>query len=100
MTLPLLLVAVSPLLIASFAFNFNNFNTIYLLNQGGPPIVGARTPAGHTDILISYVFRLAFESGRGSDYGLAAAISVLIFVMVAGISAYSFRFTRGLEEVN
>jgi arabinogalactan oligomer/maltooligosaccharide transport system permease protein len=99
-TLPLLLVAVSPLLIASFAFNFNNFNTIYLLNQGGPPIVGARTPAGHTDILISYVFRLAFESGRGSDYGLAAAISVLIFVMVAGISAYSFRFTRGLEEVN
>jgi arabinogalactan oligomer/maltooligosaccharide transport system permease protein len=46
------------------------------------------------------VFRLAFESGRGSDYGLAAAISVLIFVMVAGISAYSFRFTRGLEEVN
>ena len=26
-TLPLLLVAVAPLMIASFAFNFNNFNT-------------------------------------------------------------------------
>ena len=36
MTLPLLLVAVAPLLIASFAFNFNNFNNIYLLTGGGP----------------------------------------------------------------
>ena len=36
-TLPLLLVAVAPLLIASFAFNFNNFNNIYLLTGGGPP---------------------------------------------------------------
>ena len=35
-TLPLLLVATAPLLIASFAFNFNNFNNIYLLTGGGP----------------------------------------------------------------
>ena len=35
-TFPLLLVALSPLLITSFAFNFNNFNAIYLLTQGGP----------------------------------------------------------------
>ncbi len=34
--LPLLLVALTPLLIASFAFNFNNFNNIYLLTGGGP----------------------------------------------------------------
>ena len=36
MTLPLLLVATAPLLIASFAFNFNNFNNIYFLTGGGP----------------------------------------------------------------
>ena len=35
-TLPLLLVAVAPLMIASFAFNFNNFNNVYLLTGGGP----------------------------------------------------------------
>lgn len=99
-TLPLLLVATSPLLIASFAFNFNNFNVVYLLTGGGPPIIGAQTPAGHTDILISYTYRLAFESGRGSDFGFAAAISVLIFIMVAIISALSFRYTRTFEEVN
>ena len=34
--LPLLLVSVAPLLIASFAFNFNNFNVIYMLTSGGP----------------------------------------------------------------
>ncbi len=96
---PLLMVALAPLLIASFAFNFNNFNIIYLLNGGGPPIVGAQTPAGHTDILISYTYRLAFESGRGADWGFASAIAIIIFVMVAAISAFSFRRTRALEEV-
>ena len=35
-TLPLLPIAVAPLLIASFAFNFNNFGNIYLLTGGGP----------------------------------------------------------------
>ncbi|MDR9452034.1 MAG: ABC transporter permease subunit, partial [Acidimicrobiia bacterium] len=98
-TFPLLLISVAPLLIASFAFNFNNFNIVYLLNGGGPPIAGAQTPAGHTDILISYTYRLAFESGSGQDYGLASAIAILIFLMVATISAISFRQTRALEDL-
>ena len=98
-TFPLLLISVAPLLIASFAFNFNNFNIVYLLNGGGPPIAGAQTPAGHTDILISYTYRLAFESGSGQDYGLASAIAILIFLMVATISAFSFRQTRALEDL-
>lgn len=97
--MPLLMIAVAPLLIASFAFNFNNFNVIYLLNQGGPPIEGAATPAGHTDILISYTYRLAFESGSGAQWGFASAIAVLIFLMVAAVSAISFRRTRALEEL-
>ena len=46
-TLPLLLVAVAPLLIASFAFNFNNFNNIYLLTGGGP-YAGDSSIAGST----------------------------------------------------
>jgi maltose/maltodextrin transport system permease protein len=70
-------------LIASYVFNFNNFNLIYLFIQGGPPIAGAATKAGHTDILISYVYKLAFESsGRGVQYGLASAISIIVFFIV------------------
>jgi ABC-type sugar transport system permease subunit len=100
-TLPLLLVAVGPLLIASYLFNFNNFNLIYLFIQGGPPIVGASTQAGHTDILISYVYKLAFESsGRGVQYGLASAISIIVFFIVAAITLFQYRFTNMWEEVS
>ncbi len=44
--LPLLLVTVAPLLIASFAFNFNNFNMIYMLTDGGPRDSNAPIPVG------------------------------------------------------
>ncbi len=100
-TLPLLLVAVGPLLIASYIFNFNNFGLIYLFIGGGPPIVGASTNAGHTDILISYVWKLAFESGgRGVQYGLASAISIFLFIFVGAITLFQYRFTNMWEEVS
>jgi ABC-type sugar transport system permease subunit len=100
-TLPLLLVAVGPLLIASFVFNFNNFNLIYLFIAGGPPIAGASTQAGATDILISYVYKLAFESGgRGVQYGLASAISIIVFFIVGTITLFQYRFTNMWEEVS
>jgi arabinogalactan oligomer / maltooligosaccharide transport system permease protein len=99
-TLPLLLVAVGPLLIASFTFNFNNFNLIYLFNAGGPPMAGTPTPAGHTDILISYVYNLAFSGVRGIDYGFASAITIVIFFIVGTIVLFQFRYTRMWEEVS
>ncbi len=99
-TLPLLLVATAPVLVATFAFNFNNFNVVYLLTGGNPPIAGAATPAGHTDLLITYTYRIAFESGGGQDFGLGATIAILTFVLVAVMSAISFRFIRPLEEIN
>ncbi len=101
-TLPLLLLTVGPLLIFSFAFNFNNFNVIYLLSGGGPPMPDTTTPAGHTDILISYSYRLAFEGGggRGGDYGYAAAISIVIFLVLAAITLYQFRYVRRWESVS
>jgi len=97
--LPLLLVSVSPLLIASFAFNFNNFNLIYMLTNGGPRDVTAGVNVGATDILISMVYKVAFV-GANRDYGLASAFSILIFVLVALVSIISFRQTKALEELN
>ena len=99
-TLPLLLVAVGPLLVASFTFNFNNFNLIFLFNAGGPPIAGAPTPAGHTDLLISYVYNLAFSASRGINYGFASAITIVIFFIVGAITLFQFRYTRMWEEVS
>ena len=99
-TLPLLLVAVGPLLLASYVYNFNNFNLIYLFLQGGPPIAGASTRAGHTDIMISYVYNLAFEGGRGQNFGLASAVTLLIFIVVIVITLIQFRYTQMWEEVS
>jgi arabinogalactan oligomer/maltooligosaccharide transport system permease protein len=95
--LPLLLVALTPLLVASFAFNFNNFNTIYLLTGGGPALDGSSI-AGATDILISYTYKIAFASGKGNDFGLASAISIIIFLIIGTISAISFARSKALRE--
>ena len=97
-TFPLLMVTVAPLLVGSFAFNFNNFVNIYLLTGGGPPIPNTTTPAGSTDILISYTYKLAFEGGRGQDFGFASAISTIIFLIVGGISFLNFKLSGSFEE--
>jgi len=97
--LPLLLVTVAPLLISTFAFNFNNFNLIYMLTGGGPRFTDVSIPVGHTDILISMVYKVAF-TGQTRDYGLASAFTIIIFIVVAVISIVSFRKTKALEELN
>lgn len=97
-TFPLLLVTVAPLLVATFAFNFNNFGAIFLLTGGGPFSPDNPT-AGGTDILISYTYRLAFGAG-GVQIGFAAAVSVVLFVITGVIAALQFRATRSLEDVN
>ncbi|MFC4614355.1 ABC transporter permease subunit [Cellulomonas algicola] len=99
LTMPLLLVSTAPLLISSFAFNFNNFNVVYLLTEGGPDDLSAPVDVGATDILITFVYRLAF-GGVNRQYGLACAVSILIFLIVASISAATFSKTRALEDLH
>ena len=97
-TLPLLIVTTAPLLVATFAFNFNNYNIIYLLTEGCP-FSPANPSAGGTDILISYTIRLAFGP-NGSQFGFASAIAVLLFVLTGLVAAMQFRLTRSLEDVH
>ena len=96
-TMPLLLQILSPLLIASFAYNFNNFNLIYLLTGGGPRAELDGELAGATDILISFTYKIAFGNSI-QDLGLASAISLVIFVLVASISMYGLRKSKVLES--
>ena len=96
--LPLLMVALTPLMIGSLAFNFNNFMNIYLLTGGGP-FTGNDPNAGDTDILLSYTWKMAFNSGSGEQFGLACAISVLIFFFIAPISIYGFKRARSFENM-
>jgi maltose/maltodextrin transport system permease protein len=99
-TFPLLMTSLAPLLVGSFAFNFNNFVGIYLLTNGGPEMPNSITNAGSTDILISYTYKLAFEGSRGQNFGYAAAVTLLIFLLVIGMSAVNFKLSGTFEEVN
>ncbi len=92
-TAPLIIKPLTPLLISSFAFNFNNFVLIALLTNGRPDFLNTKVPAGTTDILVSYTYRIAFQDS-GQNFGLAAAISTVIFILVAILSMINLRLTR------
>lgn len=92
-TWPMIKKPLTPLLVSAFAFNFNNFVLIYLLTQGRPDVLSTAIPAGETDILVSYTYRIAFED-TGQQFGLASAISTVIFFVVAILSVINLRLTK------
>lgn len=96
-TVPMLIKPMMPLIIATFAFNFNNFVLIQLLTVGGPSMIGTSTPAGHSDLLVSYTYRIAFEGSGTQDFGLAAAIAVIIFILVSILALIQVRFSKITE---
>jgi arabinogalactan oligomer / maltooligosaccharide transport system permease protein len=93
-SLPFLRSVVTPLLIGNFAFQFSNFNAIYLLTRGNPPSAGT-SDAGQTDILISYTYSLVLERQR---YAVAACYAVLIFLIIGTISLVNMKLSRAFEE--
>ncbi len=92
-TLPLIIKPLAPLLVGVFAFNFNNFVLIALLTDGRPDFLNTKVPAGTNDILVSYTYRIAFKDS-GSDFGLAAAISTVVFFMVAIMALTHLRLMK------
>ncbi len=97
-SMPMVLRILSPLLIASFSFNFNNFTIIWGFNAGLPAIADAIVPMGHTDLLISFIYRLGFSRSNAADYGFSAAITVLLFVFVAIMTATQMMTTHIMKE--
>ena len=91
-TLPYMLFVTGPYLLTSFVGNLNNFNIIYLLSGGGPTNYDMNIPSleglvpGHTDLLITWLFKLTTGSGAGARYYLASALGILIFLVVAILS--------------
>ncbi len=81
-TLPLVKPALVPAVILGSVWTFNMFNVVYLVSGGEPD--------GATEILISDAYRWAFD--RQSQYGYAAAYSVLIFFVLLGYTRMTSRW--------
>lgn len=93
-TMPIVMFSTAPLLIMSFAGNFNNFNVIYLMTQGNPVNVNYSF-AGSTDILITWIYKMTLEK---SQFAMASVVSILIFIVVATLSIWNFRRTKAFKE--
>jgi arabinogalactan oligomer/maltooligosaccharide transport system permease protein len=74
-TLPMLKPVLVPALVLGTIWTFNNLNVIWLVTDQG-------LPADKTHILVTYVYKAAFQYYR---YGYAAAFSVFIFLVLVFI---------------
>jgi arabinogalactan oligomer/maltooligosaccharide transport system permease protein len=86
-TLPLLRPVMVPAITLGIVWTFNNINVVWLVSNGGQP-------GDQTHILVSFVYRAAFNLYR---YGYAAAFSFLIFLMLA---FFSIRFMKRENVTN
>ena len=92
-TLPLIGRPMAPLLVASFASNFNNLTLVALLTNGAPDYLDTAVPVGATDLLASYTYRIAFQDS-GQHYALACAIASIVFLIVATLAVANLRLFK------
>jgi len=95
-TLPYMLFVTTPYLITSFIANINNFNVIYLLTGGAPYTLNYESPAGYTDLLITWLYKLTMT--QTSDYKMASVIGIMVFVVVAVISLIVYNRSRSVKD--
>ena len=93
-TLPYMIFVTTPQLITQFVGNINNFNVIFLLTGGGPS-TEQFYQAGRTDILVTWLFNLTMSS---QDYGLAAAIGILVFIVCATLSLLIYNNSKSMKD--
>ncbi|HZG86346.1 sugar ABC transporter permease [Paenibacillus sp.] len=93
-TYPPVMYAMAPLVIMQFVANMNNFNIIYLLTDG-KPVNADYQFAGHTDILITWLFKLSMEQGQ---YNFASVIGIFIFIILSAFAIWNVGRTKAFKE--
>lgn len=95
-TFPVLTKLSIPLIVSTFASNFNNFGNIYMITQGGPARTGSQF-AGSTDILASTIYKMTTWSNR---YELSATLSVISFLIVGTLTLVNLHMSGAFKEVD
>ncbi|MBA4251429.1 MAG: maltose/maltodextrin transport permease-like protein [Chlorobiaceae bacterium] len=88
-TIPLIKPVMIPAITLGTIWTFNNINVVWLVSNAGEP-------ADQTHILVSYVYKAAFNLYR---YGYAAAFSVVIFLILLIANLTFLRKTKATESV-
>ncbi len=86
-TVPMIRPAMVPAAMYGLIATFNQFNVIYFISQGGP--------LRKTEIMVTTAFRLVNEQRL---YGMAAAFSVLVFLVLLGLTLVTNRITKATES--
>jgi arabinogalactan oligomer / maltooligosaccharide transport system permease protein len=88
-TLPLIRPTMIPATILGIIWTFNNLLAVYLITQGGP--------SGQTDILLTYLYRIAFLDNNFL-YSLASAITVIVFFILLAFVLLNVKITGAMKE--
>ena len=87
LTLPLLRPFLNLAVVLNIIYVFNSFPIIWVLTQGGP--------ANSTDILVTYLYKLAFRWGQ---MGQAAAVSIVMFAILLAFTLLYARLAMAGER--
>lgn len=88
-TIPLIRPVMIPAITLGTVWTFNNLNIVWLVSNAGEP-------SDQTHILVSFVYKAAFNLYR---YGYAAALSMVIFGILLAFSLFFMKKTRATEAV-
>ncbi len=94
-TLPYMLFVTGPYLLTSFTGNINNFNVIYLLTQGKPLGNDLSNNAGHTDLLVTWLYKMTVND---TNYRMAAVIGIMVFAVVAIVSLVVYNMLPSVKD--
>ena len=94
-TLPYMLFVTGPFLLTQFIGNLNNFNVIFLLNQGKPQSMNLTNNAGATDLLVTWLYKMTIND---SNYKIAAVIGIMVFLVTAIISLIVYNVLPSVKD--
>lgn len=88
-TIPLIKPVMIPAITLGVIWTFNNLNVVWLVSNAGEP-------SDKTHILVSFVYKAAFNLYR---YGYAAAFSMVIFLILLAFGLTFLKKTKATESV-
>lgn len=84
-TLPLMWPVIAVTLLIRLIFAVKTYDLVYIMTRGGPGV--------STDLVSYFIYRTAFVS---LNVGEASAMSVILLVLILGLTAWLYRYMRTL----